>query len=621
MNARSVTVFFFMLIIPVACYDKDDLILRSPDGELSLKLDYDKTEGGLTYSVTSRGTEIVTKSRIGIVTENVDFGSGLKIKKINNYVIDEHYTLPQGKTSQYHNRANEKAVTVSRKRNRMTIRFRVYDDGIAFRYEIPGKGKTVITGEHSEVALAGTSMTFWGQNHPNRYGYESALGQIDGESISIPVLAELNNLRHFILISQAATDGNYIQPHFSRAGNIFRYTFPVDQEKTGPVLSTLPFVSPWRMAIVSPDVPRIIIESNLVENLNPPTRKEFFNDDGSFKEWLKPGNVMWDYIAKDSDKPRMWIDAAAEMGWDYYMADAGFAGRWGGVDSVPGIVKYAEKKGVSIIGWAHTREFDSLEKAARTMKRYADWGLKGAKIDFFDQNTLSENPRDWKDYQDTQQSLRMRDWIFDLAIKNNFLIELHGNTMPTGERRQYPNLMTLEGVDGMERRTKPAANDLTIPFTRNVMGPVSYTVIHFERCPGTHAYQLAMPVVYEAGLKIYAEHGKKLIEWPGRELIADIPAAWDETRYIDGYPASHIIIARRSEKDWYLGAMTDSSRTVSVPLNFLEDGVDYNALIFSDSTHVLMKREQIPVNKKTVLSVKVLQRGGFAIRIKPLPAE
>jgi alpha-glucosidase len=326
---------------------------------------------------------------------------------------------------------------------------------------------------------------------------------------------------------------------------------------------------------------------------------------------------MWDYIAKDADKPRMWIDAASEMGWDYYMADAGFANRWGGSDSVSNIVKYAVTKNVNVIGWAHTREFNTREKAAETLIQYASWGLKGAKIDFFDHNTLSENPREWRDYEDTQQSLQMRDWIFEFAIPNEFLLELHGNTMPTGERRQFPNLMTLEGVDGMERRAKPAANDLTIPYIRNVMGPVSYTVIHFERSPGTHAYQLAMPVVYEAGLKIYAEHGRTLLEWPGRELIKDIPAAWDETRFIEGLPASHIVIARRKGSDWYVAAMTDSARSVAVPLNFLDPMKSYNALIFSDDTHETMKREIIEVNNGTFLTLDLLERGGFACRITP----
>ncbi len=490
--------------------------------------------------------------------------------------------------------------------------------------KFPGDGNIEIYEENSAIHLAGENFTYWGQNHPNKYGYESALGPIEGDLMSNPVLAQLKDSKHFVLMGQAATYGNYIQAHFTRSGSTFTYSFPLDQEKLGPVRTTLPFQSPWRMVIISPDNPGKIVESYLVENLNPPTNPAFINEDGTIKKWVQPGNVMWDYIAKDGDKPRMWIDAAAEMGWKYYMADAGFARRWGGSDSVQKIIDYANMKNVNVIGWAHTREFDTREKAIETMERYAQWGLKGAKIDFFDHNTLDEDPRGWRDYEDTQQSLKMRDWIFKLGIDNTFLLELHGNTVPTGERRQFPNLMTLEGVDGMERRAKPASNDLTIPYVRNVMGPVSYTVIHFERSPGTHAYQIAMPIVYEAGLKIYAEHGQKLLEWPGREMIQDIPAAWDQTKYIEGMPASHIVIARRKGQVWYIGGMTDEARTVNISLDFLDEGKNYNALIFSDETHTTMKRETKSVKNNTNLSIafwkEVVLAYGLILRINFCPA-
>ena len=600
-----------------SCTLKSEFIVSSPDGKIKATLKYNRDQGTVSYNVVSGDKEIILPSLLGINTETGDFRSGVRLKKVDSLALDETYTLPQGKFSIYHNRANELIVTVSKEKLRINICFRVYDDGVAFRYEIPGEGEITIIEESSTVHLAGENFTYWGQNHPNKYGYESALGPIEGELISVPVLAELKDRNHFVLVGQAATYGHYIQPHFKRSGSELAFCFPLDQEKIGPVRTRLPFRSPWRMVIISPENPGKIVESCLIENLNPPTDKAFLNEDGTIKEWVKPGNVMWDYIAKDGDKPRMWIDAASEMGWDYYMADAGFANRWGGSDSVLKVMEFASKKNVNIIGWGHTREFNTREKAEETMKRYASWGLKGAKIDFFDHNTLSENPREWRDYEDTQQSLQMRDWIFELAIENNFLLELHGNTMPTGERRQFPNLMTLEGVDGMERRAKPAANDLTIPYTRNVMGPVSYTVIHFERSPGTHAYQLAMPVIYEAGLKIYAEHGRKLLDWPGRELIQDIPAAWDETRYIEGLPASHIVIARRKGSAWYIGGMTDSARTVIIPLSFLEQGKGYNALIVSDDTHLTMKRDSIGVDINSTLTLDLLDRGGFACRISP----
>ena len=600
-----------------SCSPVKEYFIPSPDGNVVLKVTLDRENGELSYEVSSNGKQIISKSRTGLSTSLGDFRSGLKLTGQTLKTVDETYTLPQGKVSTWHNHANECTFSLKKQKVAYGVVFRVYNDGVAFRYLLPGQGAAEFLEESSTVAVAGEQITCWGQKHPNRYGYESALGPVEADQISNPVLVHVPDKDHYLLIGQAATYGHYIQPHFTRSGSTFSYAYPLDQEKIGPVRSTLPFESPWRMIMISAGDPGKIVESQMPENLNPPTDPSLLNPDGSLKNWIRTGRVMWDYIAKDGDKPRMWIDATAEMGWEFYMADAGFVNRWGGPDSVSAVIPYADSKNVGVIGWAHTREFNTREKAAATMKQYAGWGLKGAKIDFFDHNTLSENPREWRDYEDTQQSLQMRDWIFELAMENNFLLELHGNTIPTGERRRYPNLMTLEGVDGMERRAKPAANDLTIPYVRNIMGPVSYTIIHFERCPGTHAYQAAMAVVYEAGLKIYAEHGHKLLEWPGRELISEVPAEWDETRFIEGIPASHIVMARRKGADWYIAGMTDAPRTVNLALDFLEEGKNYQALMFLDQTHETMERRLQSVSQTTALQLNLLERGGFAIQLKP----
>ena len=459
MKIKPVLLIISLISLLTSCSTKSEFTVKSPDANLTVALKYHKEEGILTYTVQSNGLTIIEESKVGIRTNLSDFTDGLVLRKYSSRTIDETYSLPQGKVSQYRNHANEQRLNFVKDKHEYNVIFRVYNDGVGFRFEIPGNEEIEIYEENTNIRLAGDSCTFWGQNHPNRYGYESALGPVDGELISAPVLAHLAEKNHFVLMGQAATYGNYIQPHFKRVKSSFSYQFPLDQENLGPVKTRLPFESPWRMLIISPDDPGMIVESYLMENLNPSTRKEFLLPDGTFKDWILPGNVMWDYIAKDGDKPRMWIDAAAEMGWKYYMADAGFAKRWGGADSVKNIMDYANHKNISVIGWAHTREFDTYEKASETISRYAGWGLKGAKIDFFDHNTLSDNPRNWRDYEDTQTSLQMRDWIFELGMKNSFLLELHGNTLPTGERRQFPNLMTLEGVDGMERRSKPAANE------------------------------------------------------------------------------------------------------------------------------------------------------------------
>lgn len=597
-----------------------DFTVTSPDGEIVATVTYAEGPGTLSYRVRSGRQEIIDPSPIGIHTSIADFRSGMALAGTSRRTIDDRYTLPQGKVSSYHDRANELVVRLTRDGRELHVRFRAYDDGVAYSFAIPGTGPIEFRGESSAVAPSGRRFSFYGQNHPNNYGYESSLGPVYGERISNPVLARLHDRDYWLLIGQAATYGNYVQTHLRRVDNTFHYSYPLDQDSIGPVTSTLPFQSPWRMVIVSPGSLEGIVESYLVENLNPPTDPRLLNADGTTRDWIRGGRVMWDFIAGDRDKPRQWVDAAAEMGWEYYMADAGFQNRFGGPEGVQAAVGYARSKGVGVLGWAHTREFDTEAKAIETMRRYADWGLKGAKIDFFDHNTLSDHPRDWRDYEDTQRSLRMRDWIFEQGIQNDFLLELHGNTIPTGERRRYPNLMTLEGVNGMERRQPNIRNDLTVPYIRNVMGPVSYTVIRMGRSPGSHAYQLAMPIVYEAGLMIYAEHGDTLLRWPGRELIADLPASWDETRFIEGLPGEHVVIARRRGDSWWIGGMTDQARTVDLELDFLAPGTEYDLLLFGDETHTSMRRETRRADRATELSVALHEKGGFALRLRPVGA-
>ena len=608
------------IVLAAAPGSAAEFTVLSPDERINATVTHDQASGKLTYRVSSGGQQVIAPSDIGLHTDRADFRLGATLAGDSRSLIDETYRLPQGKVSTYRNHANELSLHLRKAEQDLHVRFRVYNDGIAFSFQMPGNGEVTFLGESSSVHLEGERLAYWGQAHPNSYGYETRLGPVTADQISIPVLAHLQDSDHYIFIAQAATYGHYIQPHFQRDGAVFRFSYPLDQERLGPVRSSLPWQSPWRMILISPRTPAKIVESYLIENLNPPTDPRLLDDQGDVMSWIKPGRVMWDFIAGDRDKPRQWVDGVAAMGWEYYLADAGFADRFGGEEGVREAVGYAADRKVGIIGWAHTRDHDTPEKSAQNMRRYAEWGLKGAKIDFFDHNTLDEKPREWRDYEDTQPSLQMRDWLFDLGIRNKFLLEFHGNTLPTGERRRYPHLMTLEGVNGMEKREPAVSNDLTIPFVRNVMGPVSYTVIRFRKSPGSHAYQLAMPIVYEAGLMIYAEHHEALAEWPGRELIKDIPAAWDQIRFIDGMPGSHVIIARRRGDDWFIGGMTASPRTARVRLDFRPPDRAYEALIFRDDTHTTMHREVARMSADDELLLPMHENGGFAVRLTPVTA-
>ena len=248
-------------------------------------------------------------------------------------------------------------------------------------------------------------------------------------------------------------------------------------------------------------------------------------------------------------------------------------------------------------------------------------GLGGAKVDFFDQRDTTVEKTD--DLEDTQQRLRVRDLLSETAARHRLVVEFHGCAVPSGERRRWPHLMSAEAVAGMERRNQSLSHDLTIPYVRNIMGPVSFTPIHLTRSAGSHAYQLGQAVVYEAGIQIFAERHDRILGFEGVELLKALPSTWDEIKFIDGYPSSHAVFARRKGADWFVGGMTDKARTAQVALSFLAEGVSYEADIYRDgdtgsaaAPGALSIKETKTLTRKDTLSISMRQAGGFAVHLK-----
>ncbi|MCX8157544.1 MAG: glycoside hydrolase family 97 protein [Verrucomicrobiae bacterium] len=581
--------------------------VTAPGGQVQATITLEAGTGKLSYRVSSRGVEVLADSPLGIMTSEGDFTSALSVVGAERREIHETYTLPVGKRSSYTNHAQELQLTLGKEGRELQFKFRVYDDGIAYAYALGGTGPVKIRGETSGFRLpAGGRVKYWGQSHPNNYGYETMLGQVDSERVSMPLLAELEQARHFVFLAQAASYGTYIVPHFQREDRLWRVCFPLDQE--GPVETTLPFHSPWRVAIISPETPATLVESTMMENLNPPTEPALRHAD-----WIRPGRASWDFLAGDRDKPQVWIDFAAEMGWEYHLVDAGFARRF----DVAAATEYARRKNVRLIGWAYTPDLSTPEKAEAVLAQYAQMGLSGAKVDFFDHHPVTGEKRT-RDFEDTQASLKIRDHLLAIAARHQLVLEFHGCTLPSGERRRYPHFMTAEGVAGMEKRNPRVENELTIPFVRNIMGPVSFTVVKLDRSPGSYAYQMAQAVVYEAGIQIYAERHDRLRSFEGRDFLKQLPATWDETRLLEGYPESHILLARRKGSAWYVGGMTAQPRVAQVSLGFLDKQAQYRAEIYRDgASRTNLVREVKSITSDQRLEIPLLQNGGVAIRLEP----
>jgi alpha-glucosidase len=524
-------------------------------------------------------------------------------------VIDETYTLPTGKWSTYVNHGNELELVFSKNQQEMHLFFRAYDDGIAFRYALPGAGDLQVTGETTTFALQGAAVNYWGMPHPNNYGYETPLSGLNGSTtISMPALCELADKKHFLFVAQAGTYQTYVIPWYQRQGNTLKLMFPLDQK--GPVVTTLPFASPWRMVIISPNNPGKISESMMMENLNPPTEPDLVG-----APWIKAGRASWDFIAGNGTDLRPWIDFDNAQGWSYHVADAGWEGR---VPDMTGTTAYGKTKGVGIIVWgkvANKTFLNTPERIEAWTAKLQGLGISGGKVDFFDQADTSVAKTD--DLEDTQERLWIRDLLSTAAIRHKLLIEFHGCAVPSGERRRWPNLMAAEAVSGAEHRQTSPTHELLIPFVRNIMGPVSFTPVNIGRTIGTYGWMLGETVAFETGIQIFSDSPEHYAAFPGLPFMKMVPANWDETRFIEGYPASYLVIARRKGSDWFIGGMSAQARTVQIPLSFLRAGTTFAADIYRDgASRTSLTIENRTLTGKDVLSIALSASGGFAASLK-----
>jgi alpha-glucosidase len=605
----ALTAITALALLPAALASAATVSVSSPSGNIAATLTFNDTTGALSYTVRSNGTTVLGTSPMGLTTNLADLTAGLTYLGNTPVTVNESYTLPVGKKSTYVNRANEVQLRFQKGTRDFQVHFRAYDDGIAFRYYLPGTGTVTISQESTGFALPTGTLNLFGMTHPNRWGYESNIGKVTGTSFSTPLLVEATAINQWLFLCQAATYGTYILPHLDLdAANVLNVKFPLDQAAQGPVSTTLPFRSPWRVAIVSPGTLSRIVETTMIENLNPPTETALVG-----ATWIKPGRSSWDYINKLYDRIPTWIDFDAEMGWQFHVMEGGWESRYSG--HVNEYTSYATSKGTGLIGWTSAKSNNTRAKADSTFTRFNTLGVKGAKVDFFDRNPATNTVTD--DYEDTQASLTQRDGIAASAAAHHIVLVYHGAAIPSGERRRWPHILGVEAVSGLEHHP-PSSHDVTLPFTRNVMGPVDYTPIDVASTFKTAAGQVASAVVFETGLTIYAPPYDYFRASPAYDFFKTMPGVWDDTRLVDGYPESHVTIARRRGSSWYVGSMTNLARTASIPLGFLAANTSYLADVYHEgATLTDVVHETRTVTRADVLSYPLMASGGVALRLVP----
>ena len=572
--------------------------LTSPNGKLTVE-----AKDG-QWVIGYQGQQVLTMKAAEAATPL----KGLKAKKVK-----ADYTMIEGKRSHCTNEANEYRL------GDMTLR--LYNDGLAYRYEQPVKEQAAY------VIPEGTKRWImqWTDGAENFYplmttykekaqrSFSAVSKDADGNCVrwSFPALVELKE-GVFALLTEANIEKGQSASSMYNEGEVYRVVQDEGENKGH---------TPWRIVILGSlgDV----VESTLVTDVCEPCKLE----DTS---WIHPGVVSWVYWAynhgsDDYNIIKKYTDLAATLKLPYVLIDAEWDRMKDG-KTVEDAVSYAKSKGVkpmiwynSSVGWidgAPTPKF-RLNKPEDREKEFA-WcekiGVAGVKIDFFS----GENQKNM-------------DYCIDLlesAARHHLLVNFHGATVPRGWQRTYPNLLSTEGVYGAEWYNnvptftdKAACHNATLPFTRNVIGPMDYTPCAFSDSQHphitSHAHELALTVLFESGLQHLADRPESFLAQPQavQDFLGMLPAAWDETRFVSGYPGESCVLARRSGNTWYVAGIngTDNEKTLSVPLDFVKG--KYTVTMFADSGS---KDEpwRIETIQKLPATVTCQPRGGFILRIE-----
>ncbi len=515
--------------------------------------------------------------------------------------IKADYVMLAGKRLHCTNEANEY-------RNGSLL-LRVYNDGIAFRsasssstvYRIP-EGMTRWMQQWTEAyeGFFPMSTTYKVKPEPSFSGvFKSAEGW--NNRWGYPVLLEPRP-NVFVLLSEANIEHGQSASCLYNDGELFRVVAdPCASDHT-----------PWRVAIIGSLAD--VVESTLITDVSDPTKY----DDVS---WIHPGVVSWIYWAynhgsNDYNIIKKYVDMAVTLHLPYVLIDAEWDEMRDG-KTIEDAIDYAKKNNVkpliwynSSVGWidgAPGPKF-RLNKPEDREKEFA-WceklGVAGVKIDFFS--------------GDNQKNM---DYCIDLlesAARHHLLVNFHGATIPRGWQRTYPNLLSTEGVYGAEWynnvptfTNRAARHNATLPFTRNVIGPMDYTPCTFSDSQHphitSHGHELALTVLFESGLQHLADRPESYLAQPQevQQFLSSLPAAWDETRFVAGYPGEYVIMARRSGNKWYLAGINGTDEVKEVPLPFQGK----NATLFTDAAGK-DQTWRIEKQKKTPKSVVFQPRGGF----------
>src|SRR6266540_3009643 len=638
-------------------------------------------DGRLSYSVRRDGKPLITPSQLGFVFRGAPaLRDSLTIVDSSRATFDETWTQPWGEVARVRNHYNELKVVVQETaapRRHFTLAVQAFNDGVAFRYEVPAQpslGDFEITDELTEFALADNARTWWiASNRPRldrseQLWSEGPVSTLD--SVQTPLTMEFRGGKTFVVIHEAnLVDYAKMNIRGPRLDNRTLHADLAPMADGVKVRGRTPFVTPWRTIQIADKVTELS-PSVIGLNLNPPS--VIANTD-----WIKPmkyvgiwwgmhiGTMTWSSGPKHgatTANTKRYIDFAAANGLGGVLVEGwnvGWDGDW--IQNrnafsftrsypdydLPGLAAYAKQKGVKLI--VHNETSGGIDNYERQMDSafalYHSLGLDAIKSGYVTDLTSEGHSHHG------QYMVRHYRKVIETAAKYGIMLDVHEPIHDTGERRTYPNMMSREGARGQEYNAwggeggNPPEHETILFFTRLLAGPMDFTPgifdILIERGTGrprrpeesrvrtTLAKQLALYVVLYSPLQMAADLPENYEHQPAFQFIRDVAVDWDTTRVLEGRIGDYVVVARRERngQSWFVGAITDEEgRTFDIPLSFLPKGRPYVAEIHADGPGANWLTNPLPVaiSRRPVTAASRLHLvlapgGGQAIRIRPAP--
>lgn len=575
--------------------------ISSPDKNLNMEIITEK--GSPFYTLSYKGTCVIKKSPLGIITDAGNFSENMILKKEEEKIINTSYSLNRIKKSDINYNANELTLTYSNKDNKnISIIFRVSNNNIAFRYAIPMYGKKancLIYKEKTGYKFPDKTTTFlcpqakpgsgWMQSKPSyeeEYNADQKAGTKSkfGEGFTFPCLFHTNN--NWILLSETGIAGDYCGSHLSDPSpdNTYYISYPDKGENNGTGINyaaiPLPGYTPWRTITIGDNLKPIVettIPFDVVNQLYEPSQKYKFGK--STWSWILWGDKSMNY--KDQVT---FIDLAKKLGYEYILIDA-LWDKQVGRDKMPELFSYAKSQGVNCFVWYNSNGYwnnapqgpknrmNISSRRKEEMKWLKENGVKGIKVDFFG--------------GDKQETMKLYDDILSDANEYGLMVIFHGTTIPRGWEKMYSNYVGSEAVLASENLVfnqhfdnMEAFNACLHPFIRNTVGCMEFggTILNKRlsrnnkkgtKRKTTDIFELATAVIFQNPIQNFALTPNNLTDIPSFEIdfMKNVPTTWDDIKFLDGYPGKYCVIARRHGNQWYIAAINAEKKQLKLNLD------------------------------------------------------